>query len=299
MLYNFENKDKIRVIINTDAKNEADDQYAIVHALLTPYFDVRGIISAHFGRRRTQNSEQESYDEVLRLLELMGWSGRVRVEHGAKQALPDRQTAVPSPGAQLIIEEALKDDHRPLHVAFYGPLTDMAAALLLEPKIDSKNLKVVWIGGGPWPIGGREFNLSNDIHAANIVLASKVEVWQIPSTVYRTMGVSYAELFERVYPHGELGRYLVEQVIEFNNTYNSAGPIEYRSLGDSPAVGVLMYPDCGSWRWRPAPQFEPTMHYSHTGQFRPIRVYDTIDARFIHEDFFAKLAQWSRNAAVE
>ena len=25
-----------RVIINTDAKNEADDQYAIVHGLLTP-----------------------------------------------------------------------------------------------------------------------------------------------------------------------------------------------------------------------------------------------------------------------
>ena len=26
---------KVRLIINTDAKNEADDQYAIVHALLT------------------------------------------------------------------------------------------------------------------------------------------------------------------------------------------------------------------------------------------------------------------------
>jgi hypothetical protein len=30
-----------RIIINTDAKNEADDQFAIVHALLTPSFDVR------------------------------------------------------------------------------------------------------------------------------------------------------------------------------------------------------------------------------------------------------------------
>ena len=33
-----------RVIINTDAKNEADDQYAIVQALLTPSFDLHGII---------------------------------------------------------------------------------------------------------------------------------------------------------------------------------------------------------------------------------------------------------------
>lgn len=294
MLYKFDDKDRIRVIINTDAKNEADDQYAIVHALLTPYFDVRGVISAHFGTRRTQTSEQESYDEVLLLLDLMQWSGKVRVEHGAPHALPDAGTAVASPGAQLIIEEALKDDPRPLYIAFYGPLTDIASALLLEPRINTNKVKVIWIGGGPWPTGGYEFNLSNDIHGANVVFASQVEVWQIPSTVYRTMGVSYAELYERVYPHGELGRYLVEQVIQFNNTYNRAGPIEYRSLGDSPAVGVLMYPDCGLWRWQPAPQFEPSMHYKHTGQYRPIRVYETINARFIHEDFFAKLAQWAR-----
>ena len=38
-----------RVVIDTDAKNEADDQFAIVHALLSPTLDVRGLIAAHFG----------------------------------------------------------------------------------------------------------------------------------------------------------------------------------------------------------------------------------------------------------
>ncbi|MCA9955336.1 MAG: nucleoside hydrolase [Anaerolineales bacterium] len=213
--------------------------------------------------------------------------------------LVSRKTAVASPGAQLIIEEALKEYERPLYVAFYGPLTDMASALLLEPRINTPKVKVIWIGGGAWPLGGFEFNLSNDIHAANVVMASQVEVWQLPSTIYRRMGVSYAELFERVYPHGKLGRYLVEQVIEFNNTYNGAGPIEYRSLGDSPAVGVMLYPDCGTWNWQPAPEFEPSMHYRHTGKHRPIRVYETIEPRFIHEDFFAKLAQWSRQHTMQ
>jgi hypothetical protein len=37
--------------IPTHAKNEADDQFAIVHALLTPSFDIRGVIPAHFGTR--------------------------------------------------------------------------------------------------------------------------------------------------------------------------------------------------------------------------------------------------------
>ncbi len=42
-----------RIIINTDAKNEADDQFAIVHALLSPTLDVRGLIAAHFGTERS------------------------------------------------------------------------------------------------------------------------------------------------------------------------------------------------------------------------------------------------------
>ena len=44
------------LILNTDAKNEADDQYTIVHALLTPTFDLHGIIPAHFGSIKSKTS---------------------------------------------------------------------------------------------------------------------------------------------------------------------------------------------------------------------------------------------------
>lgn len=284
---------RARVIVNTDAKNEADDQFAIVHALLTPSFEIHGLIPAHFGTRRTNESLRESRAEVERLLLLMGWWDRFRIEDGAPHALPDDATPVPSPGAQLIIDEALRDDPRPLHVTFYGPLTDMASALLLEPRIAERNVRVVWIGGGPWPDGGPEFNLCNDIHAANVVMRSQIEVWQIPRPVYRLMAVGYAELLERVYPHGALGRYLVEQLVAFN-AGREAGPWEYRSLGDSPAVGVVIYPDCGHWRWRPAPEYDAEMRQIDTGRHRPIRVYDSVDARFVLEDFFHKLARFAR-----
>ncbi len=131
---------KQRVIVNTDAKNEADDQFAIVHAVLTPSFDLRGIIPAHFGTHKSATSMQDSHDETMLLLRLMGLEGEVRVEDGAAHAIPDESTPADSPGARLIIEEAMKDDKRPLHVAFYGPLTDMASALLLEPKIQDRGV---------------------------------------------------------------------------------------------------------------------------------------------------------------
>ena len=44
-----------RLILNTDAKNEADDQYSIVQALLTPTFDFHGIIPAHFGSIKSED----------------------------------------------------------------------------------------------------------------------------------------------------------------------------------------------------------------------------------------------------
>jgi inosine-uridine nucleoside N-ribohydrolase len=284
-----------RVIVNTDAKNEADDQYAIVHAVLTPSFDLHGIIPAHFGTRKSSTSLQESHDETVKLLRLMGLEEGVRVEDGAPHAIPDESTPADSPGARLIIEEAMKVDDRPLHVAFYGPLTDMASALLLEPEIQNRGVRIIWIGGGAWPSGGREYNLSNDIHAANVVMKSRLEVWQVPMTTYRTMSVSYAELIEKVYPQGAIGRYLVEQLLEHNA--NTRPSMEFRSLGDSPCIGILMDPECGRWSWRPAPTFDEHMHYIHSGQYRPIRVYENVNTRFVHEDLFAKLAQFSRRGS--
>ena len=139
---------KVRVILNTDAKKEADDQYAIVHTILTPLFDLHGIIPAHFGDRRGPGSLRASHEEVLKLIDLMDLKGRVPVLAGAEKALPDEKTPLPSEGSALIIREAMKQDARPMHVAFLGPLTDMASALLEEPAIAEQNVRVIWIGGG-------------------------------------------------------------------------------------------------------------------------------------------------------
>ena len=79
-----------RVIINTDAKNEADDQYAIVQGLLTPSFELHGIIAAHFGSIKSKTSMQDSYDEVMKLLDLMALRGQVRVEKGAEGPIDKR-----------------------------------------------------------------------------------------------------------------------------------------------------------------------------------------------------------------
>ncbi len=255
-----------RALINTDAKNEADDQFAIVHALLSPTIDTRGLIAAHFGTRRSQQSMLDSRAEIDLLQEMLGHAAPVT--NGAPHAIGEPGTSVgearpvDSHGARMIIEEAHRDGEGQgtLYVAFLGPLTDMASALLLDPSIQDTDTVVIWIGGHHYydPIYPRqhkvEFNLANDIAAANVVMASRLPVWQVPSSVYRQVSVGYAELEGRVAPHGRIGRYLVDQLHAWNAKYH-AGPIEHRSLGDSPAIGLIMNPQSAHFSSRPAPVF--------------------------------------------
>jgi inosine-uridine nucleoside N-ribohydrolase len=219
----MEPKIRRRVIIDSDAKNEADDQFAIVHALLSPSLDLRGLIAAHFGTSRSDRSMEESREEIDLLLHLMGLENQVTVASGASTRISDEQTARDSSGAELIIAESkLTSPEEPLFVAFLGPLTDMASAILLDPSIVKRNVVVIWIGGvgygGVETYPGVEFNLRNDIAAANVVYDSGMTVWQVPSNVYSQVSVSYAELEEKIGGTSKLADYLINQTVEWNRS---------------------------------------------------------------------------------
>lgn len=291
-----ENK-KIRVIIHTDCKNEADDQFALAHHLMTPQFVVKGIIAGHFEANHMVYGERDtmaaSFDEIIKVLSLMNLEGKYPVFKGSEIPLSDETTPIPSEGASFIINEAMKNDERPLFAVFQGCLTDLASALLIEPQIVAR-MTAVWIGGGAYPCGGFEFNLFQDIAAANIVFNSQIPLWQVPENVYKNMEVSLAELQYKVAPCGKLGNYLFEQMVDFNNrmTEYIAWPHgESWGLGDQGTVTVLLEENNrGNWDFVPAPAFSKEMYYIHKQSNRAIRVYHSLDARFTLEDFYAKLA---------
>lgn len=287
----------MRVITDTDAKNEADDAFAIVQTLLSPKLDNVGFIAAHFGKR-VDDSMQKSYDELGHIFDIMSFDKANMIYKGGEAALKSKDVPRDSEGARLIIREAMKDDSRPLFVTFMGPLTDLASAYLLEPRIASR-LTAIWIGGGEYPHGGAEFNLENDIIAANVVFGSKIELWQVPKNVYEMMPVSLAELEHRVRPCGKIGEYLCEQLE--SHSFESA-PLKsaFRTgeswvLGDNPAVGLILYEMRYECKYISAPYITSDMAYIHTGVNRALRVYERVDSRLILEDMYAKLALFAKN----
>ncbi|NCT92397.1 nucleoside hydrolase [Cellulomonas sp. APG4] len=286
-----------RLLLSTDAKNEADDQFAIAHALLSPTLDLRGVLPAHFGTR-VPDSRAQSRAEVDLLLALAGRTD-VTVADGADGPLGDRTTARPSEASQLIVSEALAEDEAPLFVVALGPLTDVASAILSEPGVAASGATVVWIGGPPYddvePVYWPEYNLSNDIAAANVVFSSGLEIWQVPMDVYTRVGVSYSELDHRVRPHGRLGGYLVRQLHEWNAQHMSRA-VDHRSLGDQPGIGLVLNPFGAVWRRLPAPSFNADGSATQGEPSRRVRVCRELDTRWLLEDFFHKIADHARDS---
>ena len=74
--FNIPKEKKVRVILSTDLKNEVDDQFAMVQAILTESFDLKAIIPSHFGTEKSLQSQKDSYDEGMLILEKMGLTGK-------------------------------------------------------------------------------------------------------------------------------------------------------------------------------------------------------------------------------
>lgn len=295
-LFNVPENKQIDVIIDTDTKNEADDQFAVIYALMSPKLNVKGIVATHFGKDRFENSMEESYKELNKILDYAGF--HVPTYKGSKEALMVKDTPsyfgneIPydNEGVQFIIESAMKAT-KPIYIAVMGPLTNVASALLIKPEIASK-LIIVWNGGGIYPEGEIEFNLVNDIAAANVVFRSDVTLWQIPTNVYCKPRISLAEMQVKVRPYGKIGRYLFEEVIRFleeMKDYKNWPPGESLDICDLTTIGLLLEEHKYCYRRVQAPYITENMTYIKRDNNRYIRVYEDIDARYIIEDFFCKL----------
>lgn len=284
----------IRVIVDTDAKNEADDQFAIMHHLLTPTFDVRGIIAAHFEEKigHRGGSMERSYQEVCKVLELAQMDD-VPAFRGCAAPLASMEDAPEAEGVDFLIQEARRPDSRPLFIAVQGAMTNVAAALNRAPDIADK-ITVLWNGGGPYPAGRPEFNVMQDPAAVRVLLESRAAVWQIPQDVYASLEVTLSEIAWKIAPCGAIGSYLLEQLAQDNleefNPWFLLRTGENWTLGDNSTIAVLLQNRFrGNWYEAPAPILKEDLTYAENPAGKKIRIYTELDVRMTLEDLYSKM----------
>jgi purine nucleosidase len=214
---------KVRVVIDTDTYNEIDDQFAVVHALLSPdKLSVEGIYAAPFYNLRSDSPGQGmemSYDEILRLLERLDIDSSDLAHRGSEGFLVDYDHPYKSEAVNDLIERAMGSDE-PLYVVAIGALTNIASAILIEPRIIEK-IVLVWLGGNAlhWP-NTVEFNLAGDVAASRLIFDCGVPLVLIPCkgvTTHLRSTVSEIELY--VQGKGAIGDFLAETFKGYNEDH--------------------------------------------------------------------------------
>ena len=201
---------RLRVIIDSDAKNEIDDQWAIALAILSPErFEIEGFVGANFANSFSEgpDSVEQSVREIELLLDKAGMAGRWPVLHGSH---PMRYPHEPSEseGVDFIIERAMAGSPEdPLWVVGLGAATDMASALLKEPRIVDR-VVAFWHFRTRWPEKCYNFNVIGDVRAARLIFHSPLSFVLFDTGTYLRCPMEESE--RNVRPYGALGQYLHE-----------------------------------------------------------------------------------------
>ena len=303
---------KVRMVLDTDTYNEIDDQFAIVHALLSPdQMSVEGIYAAPFHNNRSESpgdGMEKSYEEIIRLLDRMNISSDNLAYRGSDRFLTSLEQPYKSEAVTDLIERAMKSDDSPLYVVAIGALTNIASAILLEPKIIER-IVVVWLGGNAlhWP-HTIEFNLAGDVVASRFVVDCGVPLVLIPCRGVTThLRSTVAEIERYVQGRGAIGDYLTQVFIAHHSDHFAWS----KEIWDVVAIAYLINADwipsnivsspiiaqrtsgevssnVGSKAWS-----ENSLVWSFDDSRHPIRCAYYVERDPIFRDLFSKLDGWA------
>lgn len=279
-----------RVLLDTDTYNEIDDQFALVHALLSgETIEVEAINAAPFFNQRADSPAdgmEKSFEEIDRLLSRLGVTERDRVFRGSTSYLPDAETPVESDAARAIITRAHARTDQPLYVCAIGALTNVASALLIDPTV-VEQIVVVWLGGQPTHSpSAREFNLMQDVAAAQVLFDCGVPVVQVPCRgVASHLLTTIPELERYVEPHGAIGRFLFETY----ETYRANQFARSKEIWDIAATAWLVDPAWVPSTIVPSPILTERMTWSVDARRHGVRIAYGVNRDAIFADLFTKL----------
>ena len=285
---------RIDAVLDTDAYNEVDDQFAIAYMLKSAdKINTKAIYAAPFFNGKSTgpaDGMERSYDEIMKLLEFGGMDADVY--KGSTSYLPDENTPVISDAANHLAK--LADSYspeNPLYIVAIGAITNVASAMLINPNI-AENCVVVWLGGHAHHYcHTREFNMFQDVAAARVVMGSGVPFVQLPCQgVVTDFRLSRPELEYWLCGKNKLADYLAKNAIEEAESYASGKPWT-RVIWDVTAVAWLLNDENRFMKSNLTPTPMPSYDnlYSHRPDAHLMRYVYQIERDALMEDLINKL----------
>lgn len=288
--------DRIKdVVIDSDTYNEMDDQYAIAYALASDRMNVLALHAAPFHNDRSTGFAEGmelSFKEMERVLEVTGCQGKYPVFKGAEKSVSDDpdQFDPNNPAAQNLVSIARKA-RKPVYVLCLGAITNVAAALMLDPSIKG-SIVVVWLGTNCFSRGNlEEFNLYQDYMAGQKVVDSGVPLVILPAMGKRGEGTQVLrvdqEKIQAIQGEGRAQRFFRSELPqEFHDTQG-----EWRHiLWDVAAPGLVAHPEYYRLRVIPAPILTDDRQFAFDSTRHRIVWMDSLDPDAVFSDLFSCLS---------
>ena len=296
----FAKTEKTRVILDTDANNELDDQHAIAYMLFSGnHFDVEGIT---VNKTRNGGDVDQHLEEAGRVVKLCNLDQKIKVYKGANgnfDKIKDHVTKSTFDGVDpvdFIIERAKAKSHQKLVLLPVGKLTNIALALHKDPSIASK-VRIEWLGSN-YPARG-EYNQNNDIPSLNYILNVNVDI-EIALVRYGkpsgtdAVRASLSEIKKRM---PGLGPRIQKPVTgRHGNEFSNFGDYSVdlfknmrsksRALFDMAAVAIVKDPSWASSLIIPSPHLVNGKWVEHTENPRKITLWENFDKEKIMQDFY-------------
>jgi purine nucleosidase len=304
----------VTVVIDTDAANEIDDQFALAWALKRPdRLDVRGIYATPFSfahRRHMYPSAsfdappfnspaqgmERSFSEILRVQDLLALERQAPVFRGSAAYLESLACPISSEATEHLITTALSmPPDEPLYVVALGCATNVACAMLLAPEILEK-IVVVWTSAYPShaPHVNQSFNLEQDLLASQWLYDSGVPLVYLPGYhVGAQLRLSLAEVERFVAPHGPIGAYL-RALFTDNPLWTITGRPQSDAhswvIWDLINIAWLLDPAWVPSHIVPTPVLGPDLRWHSRADAHPMREAFSVQRDAIFNDLFACLA---------
>ena len=303
-----EKDNRHKVIFDTDANNELDDQHAMAYLFFnSDIFDVLGVT---VNATRNGGDIEGHYNEARRVMQLCNVYGKIPLLKGANGSFEEIRPHVQennfdgNEAVNFIIEQAHK--HENLVLIPVGKLTNVALALEKDPSIASK-VRIVWLGSN-YPEPG-EYNQNNDVASMNYILDQDVPFEMVTvrygkKTGTSAVSVTRGEIASRMValgPRAEepvtgrhggsfetFGDYSIN-LFKHIHTSDEAGT---RPLFDMAAVAIVKNPAWADSKEIPAPKLVDNKWVDQPDNNRRIVLWENFNKEAIINDFYDRMENY-------
>jgi purine nucleosidase len=250
-----------KILIDTDPG--VDDAMAIFYALESPEFEVVGLTTV-FGNHTIDICTANA----LKLLEIAGHA-EIPVARGAARPLameyrgpadfvhgqdgqgnvfqdPATTSPVAALAPQFIIDTVMASPGK-ITLVPLGPLTNVAMAMLLEPRLTANLAEIVLMGGNAFTGGNAspagEANILNDPEAADIVFGADCPITMLGLDVTEQTIMTNAQLALLDASSNPLAQYLGRIVKFYSAFYAERLGLDGIHVHDSSTISYMLRPD--------------------------------------------------------